>query len=351
MLILSFNNTEDFILLRVTQCFLCGTPCNFSDFQLHRGTQRIQRVPQSIRKNNTKKSISPTDLKSIIQDAKYSFFSLILLFHSNLFAQDDPDFVGAGLQKQYELAHNFFNQEKYFDAITEFRRLLFFDKDSIYTFDANELIGQSYKMGGKFSEAITHFTLAELNAHNEENEFRIKTEMARVNILRRTTSRGLQILDEIRKNNLDSSKRDEINYWRGWAYIFADEWDKAAESFSQISPDHELKLLSEKIEDEKYSVTLAKIMSHILPGAGQFYTGNYLSGLISLGWNFLWGFITVNSFTEERIFDGFAVGSLLWLRFYRGNTENAEKFAKEKNLKIVNKALYYLQHDYNGLKP
>jgi len=351
MLILSFNNTEDFILLRVTQCFLCGTPCNFSDFQLHRGTQRIHRVPQSIRKNNTKKSISRIDLKSIIQVAKHSVFFLILLFHSNLSAQDDPDFVGAGLQKQYEVALNLFNQEKYFDAVTEFKRLLFFDKNSIYTFDANELIGQSYKMGGKFSEAITYLTIAGLNARNKDEEFRIKTEIARVNIMRRTTSRAIQILDELVNNNPDSAKRNEINYWRGWAYIFADEWEKAAESFSQISSEHELRLLSEKIEDEKYSVTLAKIMSHILPGAGQFYTGNYLSGLISLGWNFLWGFITVNSFTEERIFDGFAVGSLLWLRFYRGNTENAEKFAKEKNLEIVNKALYYLQHDYKGLKP
>jgi len=272
---------------------------------------------------------------------------LIISLISNLFAKADQ----ASLQKQYELAFDLFKNEKYFDAITECKRLLFFDKDSIYTFKANELIGQSYKAGGKYSEAITYLTYAELNAHNKEEIFRIKTEIVRVNILRRTTGRALQILDELEKDPDFNLKMNEVNYWRGWAYIFADDWDKSAISFSKINSNHELKLLSEKIEAEKYSVNLAKAMSYIIPGTGQFYTGNYLSGLISLGWNLLWGFITINSFIDERIFDGFAVGSLLWLRFYRGNIENAGNFAREKNLEIVNKALYYLQYDYPGLKP
>jgi tetratricopeptide (TPR) repeat protein len=271
------------------------------------------------------------------------FLFLLISFHSYIFGQAD-------LQKQYELALNLFKNEKYFDAITEFKRLLFFEKNNIYTFEANELIGQSYKAGGKFSEAIIYLTYAELNAHSKEEVFRIKTEIVRVNILRKTTGRALQILDELERES-DFNKRDEINYWRGWTYIFADEWDNAANSFAQINSNHELKLLSEEIEDEKYSVNLAKAMSFIIPGAGQFYTGNYLSGLISLGWNFLWGFITVNSFIDERIFDGFAVGTLLWSRFYRGNIENAGNFAKEKNLEIVNKALFYLQNEFEGLKP
>jgi len=89
----------------------------------------------------------------------------------------------------------------------------------------------------------------------------------------------------------------------------------------------------------------------IIPGAGQFYTGEYVSGLLSLGWNVLWGYLTIKSFVDDRIFDGIMVGSLLWLRFYNGNTYNAEKFAEEKNLLISNKALLFLQHGYEGEKP
>ena len=109
--------------------------------------------------------------------------------------------------------------------------------------------------------------------------------------------------------------------------------------------------MSVSISIQFYNVTLAKILSIFIPGTGQFYTGEYISGLISLGWNLLWGFLTVNAFVDDRIFDGVMIGSLLWWRFYTGNLQNAEKFALEKNLNITNDALRYLKKDFSGPKP
>jgi hypothetical protein len=76
-----------------------------------------------------------------------------------------------------------------------------------------------------------------------------------------------------------------------------------------------------------------------------------VSGLISIGWNVLWGYLTINAFSEDRIFDGLAIGSLLWWRFFSGNLHNAEKFALQKNLTITNSALRFLQNKYSGDKP
>ena len=288
---------------------------------------------------------------------KYLF--LISLLLANLsFSQDY-------LQEQLELSKKLYTEEKYFDAITEFKRLKFFDTNNTYGSLSHEYIAQSYKHGGKFNEAIQYFTLAEINAKNPEDIYRIKIEIIRVNILRRTTGNTLKLLDDLDKDErclpaglpddeagkVGSDKNDEINYWRGWAYIFADEWDKATEEFSKISPDHELKILCEETHEKKYSVTFAKVASVILPGAGQFYTGNYLSGLLSLSWCALWGYIAVDAFVEERIFDGLAVTNFLWFRFYQGNLQNAEKFAVEKNIQIANESFYYLQHSYTGIKP
>ena len=121
--------------------------------------------------------------------------------------------------------------------------------------------------------------------------------------------------------------------------------------FNSISPNHELKVLADSINAEFYNVTLSKVLSVFLPGAGQFYTGEYVSGLISLGWNVLWGYLTINAFLDDRIFDGIMIGSLLWWRFYTGNLQNAEKFALEKNLEITNNALRYLRNNYPGNKP
>jgi len=269
------------------------------------------------------------------------FFILLLPLKS--FAQFD-------LSNQFEYCKKLFNEEKYYDSITELKRLLFFDKKNLYGYSANFMIGESYKEGAKFSDAILYFTLAEINAKDSMQISNSKIEIIRSNILRKTFIRALQLLD-----SLSSAKRfateQQINYWRGWAYALNDKWGKAANSWGKVDSAKSLTQLAQKVEDEKYPVTFVKALSYIIPGAGQIYTGNYLSGLLSLGWNILSGYLTINAFAENRIFDGFVIGNLLWLRFYNGNLQNAEKFAKEENLKIANSALLFLQTKFRGVKP
>ncbi len=254
------------------------------------------------------------------------------------------------LKEQYDYSLNLYNQEKYFEAVTELKRLNFFDNEKNYAFQSNLLIGLSFKEGGKYSDALKYLTLAEINAVNDSDLYEAKINQVRINILRRTTEQAQRQLDVLQRDNRFKNRSNEINYWRGWTYIFADEWDKAAAQFAEIKNDS-LQSLCKNVSADKYNVTTAKILSYIIPGAGQFYTGHYFSGILSLGWNVLWGYLTVKAFADERIFDGLIIGNFLWLRFYVGNIQNAEKFAKEDNLNIANKALYYLQYQYKGKKP
>ena len=279
----------------------------------------------------------------IFANRKYTVL-LILLASFNLVAQN-------GFDEQFDYAKKLFEVENYFNAITELKRLQFFDSTGQYTFKSDFLIGECYKQGAKFSDAINYFVLAELSAENTDELYSAKEEIIRTNILRRTTSRALALLDSLEDDKQFDDKKDKINYWRGWAYMFSNDWEKAVISFLKISNDHELKIVCEKTDDEMYSVGLAKGFSFIIPGAGQFYTGEYVSGLLSFGWNALWGYITVSSFADERVFDGLMTGAFLWMRFYNGNLQNAEKFALEKNLETSNNTLHYLQYEYTGLKP
>lgn len=255
------------------------------------------------------------------------------------------------LEEQYQYSFKLFNEGKYFDAITELKRLNFFDAKKIYSYKSNLLIGEAYEEGAKYSDALKYFTLAEINAANDSDLFTAKTFEVRINILRRTTNRALQLLNELQLNDKFKNRGKEIHYWKGWTYIFADDWEQAANQFRKISSSHPLKILCDKVASDRFNVTSAKILSYIIPGAGQFYTGHYLSGMLSLGWNVLWGYLTIKAFVDERIFDGFVIGNFLWLRFYVGNIQNAETFANEENVKIANKALYYLQYQYEGEKP
>ncbi len=254
------------------------------------------------------------------------------------------------LSSQLSYANGLFRSERYFDAITEYKRLLFFDSTKTYQYVANLKIGESYKAGAKFDDAIKYFSSAELNASNDDEIFKTKTEIIRTNILRRTTDRALQLCDDLEKDERFNAKIDTINYWRGWAFMLSDNWKSAARSFARINPNHELKLLAERTDKAKVSVTFAKVISYILPGAGAIYSGKILSGFLSLGWNALSGYLTINSFIEKRAFDGIIAGELLWMRFYRGAIQNAEDSAIEKNLEISNKSLRFLQNEYKGTK-
>ncbi|MCX6175645.1 MAG: hypothetical protein NTZ27_12905 [Ignavibacteriales bacterium] len=255
------------------------------------------------------------------------------------------------LSIQFDYANNLFNSKQYYDAITEYKRLQFFDSTKTFNYESNYKIGECYKAGAKYDEEIKYFSFAELSARNDDEYCDSKTQIIRTNILRRTTDRALQLCDELEKDQRFSEKSDQINYWRGWTYIFADNWEAAAKSFAKINSNHELKILAERTDKAKVSVTFAKVISYILPGAGAIYSGKFLSGLMSLGWNLLSGYWTVSSFIEDRVFDGVVVAELVWLRFYRGAIQNAEEFALEKNLEISNKSLRYLQNEYKGVKP
>lgn len=268
----------------------------------------------------------------------------VIILGSSSFAQNS-------LQDQFMYAMSFYNQEKYFDAITEFKRLQFFDSLKQYSFTTNKLIAMSYKYGGKFDDAIKYFSKAEYHTLDIDSIFLIKVEVIKVNLLRGTVFRAFDLLKTIEKDERFKDKDTEIIYWKGWAFIFNSEWERASKEFAKIDSNHELKLLCENVSKSQYSITTAKVLSFILPGAGQFYTGNFLSGIMSLGWVSMWTYLSIQAFTADRIFDGLMIADLLALRFYNGNLQNAEKFAENHNDEINNWMLNYLQNNYCGEKP
>lgn len=255
------------------------------------------------------------------------------------------------LEEQYKYALELFESENYFDAITEFKRLLFFDHNKEYSYTANYIIAECYKAGGWFSDAIRFFTFAELSSKNPEEVYSARIGNVKSNILRRTAERAIKLIDDMLSDSRFIEKKNDLFYWKGWSLIFLNRFEEASLEFIKIDPDHELYYLTKNVNESLYSESTAKILSYIIPGTGQFYTGEFVSGLLSLGWNVLWGYLTIKSFVDERIFDGLVISNFLWLRFYNGNVQNAEKFAKEKNQVIINQALDYLQYQYSGQKP
>ncbi|QQS35069.1 MAG: hypothetical protein IPM56_12490 [Ignavibacteriales bacterium] len=257
-------------------------------------------------------------------------------------------FPQSEIEKQYDYAIQLYSEEKYFDAVTEFKRLIFFDKNSEYPVDANRFIAESYKQGGRYDDAIKYFNIALIKSYDENKKYELTIDIIRTNILRGTIPRAMEILDSLERKNISEN---DINYWRGWAYIFNDEWANASVEFAKCDSAEFLSNYCRSIDEQKYSPAFAKFISLFIPGAGQIYSGEYLSGFMSLAWNVFAGYLSINSFMEDRVFDGVITSTLLWMRFYRGNLQNAEQFAIERNKIIVNDALLFLQNNYTGQKP
>ncbi len=78
-------------------------------------------------------------------------------------------------EEQFDHAKKLYEEEKYFDAVTEFKRLLYFDLSGTYSYQANFLIGLSYKNGNKFSDALQYFTLSDLSSTTSDEAFESQT--------------------------------------------------------------------------------------------------------------------------------------------------------------------------------
>ncbi len=271
---------------------------------------------------------------------------LIVLLSTNIlvFAQQ----LEAPASRQKDLADQLFSSGNYFDAVTEYERLLFFDSTEVYECSALCRIGLSYRAGGKFEEAEAYFNKAIRAAGSRSVADSIRLELIKTTILHHDYGTAFNV---IKQYEASSSRTSVANYWRGWATMFMDDWEKAADYFSKADSAVFLQQFCRDVAQKKYSRNLAELFSAILPGAGQFYTGHYTQSAVSFGWNALWGYLMVKAFVADRVFDGVATGSLLWARFYSGGFQAAGSLADEKNKEIYTESLLFLEREYKGIKP
>jgi tetratricopeptide (TPR) repeat protein len=254
------------------------------------------------------------------------------------------------LFKQKEYADSLFFNENYFDAITEYKRLIFFDEEKLFNYYSFFQIALCYKHSGKFEDSYNYLSLALAEAQTNEEIYQSKINLCRLNIIENKIKNAHRILDDLEKDTSFNHLALQTKYWRAWIYFFERNFEKSTEIFELLGFS-ELAEISKNNSNEFFSVDKAKFLSYIIPGAGQIYTGHYLSGIGSLAWNILSSYLTLNAFWQERIFDGILISNLLWLRFYRGNISNAENFAIIKNDQLFYQSLYKILENFPDLIP
>ena len=153
-------------------------------------------------------------------------YILLILFSLSCFTK------AQNLQLQKSNADSLFESEKFYDAITEYKRLLFFSNSEEYIYKANYNIAMCYKEGAKYNDAIKYLNIAKTNSKNVHDSINIELQIIRLNILRRTIPEALSKLNKLYDKYSDEIESSVINYWRGWAYLIGDDWESFKENLS-----------------------------------------------------------------------------------------------------------------------
>lgn len=261
--------------------------------------------------------------------------------------------IHAGVQdKALEIAEKFFNSENYYDAITEYRRYIFFNSekkdDSIsYT---HYKIGLAYRNQGKWDESLNALRRSIQTANTEHIRDERKIDLAVVLVACGNYSAAEFYLIKVEMFSNIPELRQKAAFFRGVSAIYSFKWEQARNAFKIYFNNHperkyaelgkKLDFLLDKAQNLKYkSPKLAKILSTILPGSGQIYSGDWCNGINALAVNTATGYLLVNDLIKRRYLDAIFNSLFLFERFYRGNRYHAEESSKKYNKNINQKLI------------
>jgi tetratricopeptide (TPR) repeat protein len=245
------------------------------------------------------------------------------------------------LDETYAFAEKLMARGDYDLAIKNFKRVLFFD--STYKFpEATWLIADCNFASGNYSDALYFYQLA----FNETDNDSIKaagTIMKAASNMKlenysealidiysfqgNTTPRqlfNLRMLEGIITYNMGDYSQAEQNFKEAAQLTNTLSVDEISAFFASVR----------KIE-KRYNPKVARTMSIIIPGSGQFYSGNYRSGINSFVLTV--GLMTFGVYLTQGItpIDAFFIIAPWFQRYYMGGYKNAYNQAldKQKELK------------------
>ncbi len=220
-------------------------------------------------------------------------------------------------------------------AITEYKRFLFFHPDDTRAAEAYLKIGLAYRSQGLWQEAILAMRNAVLYALSEEEKSECQLELAVTLIASQNYDLARFELIKVTIRMPSGPLYQRALFLQAIAYIYQFRWEEAREVLQNYTTDENLDKLFDKAANlPRKSTKVAKVLSAILPGAGQVYAGNWWGGLNALMLNGVFGYVTVDSVLDRHYVDAVSWTYFIFQRYYLGNLYRAEKTVNEFNENI-----------------
>ena len=261
------------------------------------------------------------------------FFFLILLFSFSC------GFTTTAEELPLSLAKYLFAQANYDAAITEYKRFLFFHPDDPRIGEVYQNIGLAYRAQDLWAEATNSLRMAVHHAADSESKSECQLELAVTLIAMQDYDLAQLALIKVTLQAPSALLYRRALFLRGIAYIYQFRWDEAREVLRDWSTDEKLDTLFDEASNvPQKSVNVARLLSTILPGAGQVYAGNWTSGLNAFLLNGTLGFLTVDAAFDRHYTDALLWGGLAFWRYYRGNTYRAGAAVEQFNEQQIQQA-------------
>lgn len=253
----------------------------------------------------------------------------------------------------FELGDYFLSNGNDEEAITEFKRFIFFNQGNSQVGEAYARIGLAFRNQEKWSEAITAYREAIAYALNDSvmNDCRIAIAIVMI-ASRNYSSAELELLRLFHfADNLVIKRK--AAYFLAICQLYTFKWDDARKSLNYFFNDSapglsaQIDTLLWQAKNLPYkSLTLTRWLSIFLPGSGHIYAGDWRNGLNALALNSLFAYILIDAIVTGKYPDVFIGYLTLFDRYYRGSIHNAKEAALQRNEQIkkiqAQKILNYL---------
>jgi len=236
------------------------------------------------------------------------------------------------------LADYLFNLQSYDASITEYKRFIFFNPEDKRVGNAFYKLGLAYRAEGHWDEAFEALNASIRLTDDDKLKDERRIELGITLIASGDISLAqLELLKVLRFSRYDTMRR-KASYFQGVAHLYAFNWEEARqalEKFYSSEASEESKRVDALLVEAQHlpykSVTIARTLSAILPGAGQIYTGNWKSGLNALALNSAIAAFFLNRVAKEEYQDATLIVLWLFQRYYLGNIYYAVKSVEEYN--------------------
>ncbi|MEW5721824.1 MAG: tetratricopeptide repeat protein [Thermodesulfobacteriota bacterium] len=257
-----------------------------------------------------------------------------------------------------DFARHLFDEGDYFRSITEAKRFIFLSPQDPQRVEAELLIARALYQAGQYREAREAFRPVFAQTGRPDLAAQALLELGRC----------LEALDSGRdavayyqglttEPALPAGHEPEIRntawYRLGWLLLEAGRWRESREAFDRVEKNHELKASAvdlarrapEGLGLDYRSPAAAGVLSGILPGAGQVYTGRPVDAGLAFTLNaaFLYG--ALEAYHDEN-WGVFALLGLMEIGWYGGNIYNAVNGAHIHNREEKDRFLRRIKRDH-----